>query len=86
MYYPGLVELPHAGAPINTTVHADLLRKNLHSSVLWFSHTWSGWHEQMRIAVAMDSDFVLRHAITHQFGLHGLCAADGKTQVIGKVS
>src|SRR6478609_5688470 len=50
----------------------QLLDDDLDAAVLRLTYTRTRWHQQMRVAEALDSDGACRHAIFDQFGLHGL--------------
>ena len=53
----------------------QLLDDDLDAAVLRLTHTRTRWHQQMRVAEALDSDGACRHAVLDQFGLHGLGTA-----------
>ena len=53
----------------------QLLDDDLDAAVLRLTYTRTRWHQQMRVAEALDSDGACRHAVFDQFGLHCLGTA-----------
>ena len=42
---------------------------DLHPAILWLAHAWTGRHQEVRVAEALDGDRILRHAVRNQLRL-----------------
>ena len=71
------------GAPFRVNpVDVLSVDDDLHPPVLRLAHAGAGRHQQMRLAVALDLDSALRHAVADQLAFHRLRAAHRQPLVV----
>lgn len=58
------------------------VENNFHTAVLWLTHIRPRRDQQVRIAISVHGDHVLRHTVTNQFGGDNAGATLGQTLVV----